>query len=256
MKGRALRRAIATGDALRVGASVPLITDTTELITPTSAQELLKRNTKNRPINWKRVEEYAAVMARGEWELHAQGIVLDADGNILTGQQRLWAVVYSQVNVYMRVSRGNPPSTARLLDRGVPQSSRDLASRETGRKHSPTEVSIARGYCALMGNLRPSTDLLAETVAMSAETTAAILDETRGTKKSRSVLMVLGAIYFLAPSADVARTLARQTERFAGDLDGALGQHTANECWGRGAAFGLAMEHARRIIAAALAEVA
>jgi len=251
MKGKALRRALESSDALRVGADVPLIVDTTELISPETAQAMLTRNKSNRPINWKKVEEYAAVMARGAWALHAQGIILDTDGNILTGQKRLWAVVYSGVNVYMRVSRGNPPATATLIDRGTPQSARDLASRGTGKKHSPTEASIARGVCVLAGNLRPSLDTLAATIERLSPIVEPLLVETAGTKKTKSVLMILAAICGTGRTEADARTLAKQTELLAGRLDRALEPQTSAACWGRGAAFGLAMENARRIVEAA-----
>ena len=161
LKGKALRRALETTDVLRVNADVPLIVTTTELITPTIAKDMLRRNPHNRPINWSKVEEYAETMRVGRWRLHDQGIMLDTADNVLTGQKRLWAVIKAGVNVYMRISRGNPPETAAVIDRGVPQSSRDLAARETGRLHSPTEASLARAILVLRGNLKPSADVIA-----------------------------------------------------------------------------------------------
>ena len=90
IKGKALRKALETKEAYRLTEDIPLIIDTTEWITPETAQEMLKRNKHNRPVNWNKVEEYADIMAGGQWQLHAQGIILDCDGNILTGQKRLW----------------------------------------------------------------------------------------------------------------------------------------------------------------------
>jgi hypothetical protein len=248
MKGRALRRALATSDAHRISGDVPLIVSTTELITPELAYEMLLKNQSNRPINWKKVEEYAAIMAKGEWALHGQGIVLDTDGNILTGQKRLWAVIYSHTSVYMQISRGNPRSVARLLDRGTPQSARDLAARGTGKKHSPTEASIARGVLASLGEMRPSVDRLATTIESNANLVAMLLGRTSGMKKSRAVLMILSAICAEAPVAAVLVELTKQIGPMAEDLELALHPHTATECWGRGTAFGLALEHARRIV--------
>jgi hypothetical protein len=247
MKGKALRRALET-DAIRVGADLPMIQDSTELITPESAKEFLKRNQYNRPINWRAVEEYAGAMKRGGWKLHAQGVVLDTEGNILTGQKRLWAVIYANTNVYMRVSRGNPVDTARLLDRGTPQSSRDLAARETNRRHSPIEASIARCVCVLNGTLKPSVDQLALAIADCDATSTMVLSETKGTKKTRAILMILGAIVEVSCSTEDAKRLAKQAEWFASRLDTALKPATAEQCWNRGAAFGLALESARRIV--------
>ena len=55
---KALRRAEKTKDSIRIGGDVPLSVDTTELITPIVAQEMLKCNKANRPVNWNKVEEY------------------------------------------------------------------------------------------------------------------------------------------------------------------------------------------------------
>lgn len=249
MKGKALRRALETPTtALRIGAPIVLITDTTELVTPETAREFLQHNQSNRPINWKKVEEYAETMRRGEWELHAQGIVLDTNGNILTGQKRLWAVVYSGVNVYMRISRGSPSSVAKLLDRGTPQTSRDLAARGSGRKHSPTEASLARAYSALMGNPKPSVDQLATIIEVNAPQAKTLLEETIRVKKSKAVIMILAAILVEYDQADVVHRIAATVEQLAARLESALLPQTIAQCWGRGAAFGLSMEIARKIV--------
>lgn len=248
MKGRALRRALETKESFRISGDVPLIVDTTELITPAVAQEMLNHNKANRPVNWKKVEEYAEIMRRGEWALHAQGIVIDTNGNLLTGQQRLWAVIYANVSVYMRVSRGNPPEVAKLLDRGRPQSARDLASRDTEKKHSPMESSIARGILALGGNRKPSVDELAATISGHSQMTTAILTQTTGTKKTKAVLMILAAICVVAEDVVHARVLAGRIDELADRLERALRPESPDGCWGKGAAFGLAMEQARKYV--------
>ena len=248
MKGKALRRAIQTTDVVRINSSLPLITDTTEIITPQLAEEMLKKNRSNRPVNWKKVEEYATIMQEGQWELHAQGIILDPGGNIITGQTRLWAVIYSGVQVPMRISRGNPAKVAKLIDRGRPQSARDLASRDTEKKHSPIESTIARVICALNGNVKPSVDELGEKIAENSGLATVVLEETRGTKKTRAVAMILGVICFLSRGTEPAKALARKTPLFAEQLEAVLLPHTAEKCWGKGAAFGLAVNHARQIV--------
>lgn len=248
IKGRALRRALQTEEADRVFDDLPPITDRTERITPEVAEALLQRNRQNRPINWRAVERYAEAMQRGEWRVHSQGIILDTDGNILTGQQRLWAVIVSGVGVYMRVSRNNPREVASLLDRGRPQSARDLASRRTERRHSPVEASIARAMCVLAGTGRPGVDALADAVTRNAARAEIALRETAGTKKSKAVIMVLAALC-ARPSTDASlASMCRRVEQFARALDGALAPESADSCWGRGAAFRLAMERAAALI--------
>ncbi len=246
MKGKALRRALQTSHVVRINADVPLITDATELMTPETAYDMLLKNANNRPINWKKVEEYAAIMSAGKWQLHSQGIILDPNGNILTGQKRLWAVIYSNTAVYMRVSRGNPSTVANLLDRGTPQSSRDLASRETGRKHTPIEASIGRAILAMRGIVRPSTDELASAISQYSTRAAMVMKATAGTKKTRSIVMILAAI--CEGSESLIANKAVFVEKWAKALEDKLAPQTPEQCWGRGAAFALAMNQARQIV--------
>jgi len=248
IKGKALKRALATGDAIRIQGDVPLITDRTELITPEIAQEMLKNNKRNRPINWKKVEDYARIMAAGEWKLHSQGIILAFDGLILTGQKRLWAVVYSGVSVLMRVSRGCPADTARLIDRGTPQTGRDLAARETERKHTATEASISRGVAVLRGNKSITPDIIADIMIEKQHCLSEILKETKGTKKTRAVIMVLSAMVYLSDGKESAALRPKSVETFANILEKKLLPSTPDKCWGRGVAFVLALEQAKNIV--------
>jgi hypothetical protein len=249
MKGhKALKRAMGTKDAIRISGKIPLIVDTTEEISPERAQEILKNNKSNRPINWRKVEEYADLMARGEWKLHSQGIIIDNNGNLLTGQKRLWAIVYSGVTIPMRVSRGCPSDAANIIDRGDPQTARDLASRKTEKKHSMIEASIARGIAALAENMRPSKDVLGDLIAENTKKSEIALTETKGTKKTKSILMILAAIFVTAKDQDTVRTLSKHVEKLSDKLEAALLPGDAEKYWNKGAAFGLAMEHSRRIV--------
>ena len=245
---KAMKRAMETKDFIRVNGGVPLIVDTTELITAAIAHEMLKHNKYNRPVNWRAVEEFADIMSRGEWTLHPQGIVFDSEGNLLTGQKRLWAIIYSDTAILMRVSRGCPAKAAWDMDRGVPQTSQDLATRETERKHSPYEVNFARGMLVLQGFSRPSKDQIARLIISKADVFAAMIMETKGTKKTRSVLMILSAIGFLCADATAAKEKAKQAERYAAALDFALSPGSAEQCWGRGAAFSVAMGQAKKCV--------
>ena len=246
MKGKALKRALQTNDIVRIGGDIPLLTDTTEVISPNRAYELLESNKKNRPINWRRVEEYASIMKRGEWKVHGQGLMLDVKGNILTGQHRLWGVIYADVAVPMRISRGNPEDVAHLIDRGIPQSARDLAARESGRKHSPQESSLARGILACRGLLKPNTDELAEAIVQYQAILRTALTATQGIKKTPSILMVLSAICVTFGSKDTDTVLSHVAimDQLTVNLENRLSPQTSKGCWNRGAAFGLAMQQA------------
>jgi len=243
LKGKALRRAMATKDAHRLSNKIPLIQDTTELVTPEMAEKLLRANTNNRPINWNKVEEYRKMMEAGTWKFHAQGIILDAKGNILTGQKRLWAIVYSGIPQYLRISRGSPADTASLIDRGTPQSSRDLASRISDRRHSPVEVSIIRATMAAAGNSKPTTDQIADQLARNADILAVIMQQTKGIKKTKELLMILGAFIFLKNAGRLG-----ELEQLGAKLSKKMDPIKVDACWNKGAAFILAMEKAVSVV--------
>lgn len=60
-------------------------------ITQQDAEELLKRNLKNRSVNFQSVYAYAVEMANGQWRKTGQPIVFTDRQNLLDGQHRLWA---------------------------------------------------------------------------------------------------------------------------------------------------------------------
>ncbi|MCP4201819.1 MAG: hypothetical protein GY769_07795 [bacterium] len=247
VKGRALRRALDSKDAHRLTHDTPALTTETVMITPEMAQEMLQKNKNNRPVNWNRVEDYAGMMGRHEWVFHSQGIDLDEHGNILTGQNRLWAIVYSEMTIPMRVSRGCPAAVAPFLDRGTPQSARDLAARRSGRKHTPQEGMIARARLAAEENHKPSKDVMADMIYDNRKMAEVLLLKTKGTKKTKPILMIMGVLSML--KRDEALALVYKVEDMANALGDALAPQDPDKCWGRGVAFALAMEQARKVVA-------
>jgi hypothetical protein len=80
-----------------------------ERITPAIAMEILeKHNPRNRSISERTVQSYAMDMKENRWTLTHQGIALDENGDLLDGQHRLWAVVFSGVPTEFWVFRGAP----------------------------------------------------------------------------------------------------------------------------------------------------
>lgn len=189
--------------------------------------------------------DYSDLMVKGEWKFHAQGIILDKQGNILTGQKRLWAIIYSGVPQYMRISKGSPQETADFIDRGTSQTSRDLASRKTERKHSPMEQSISRGMLALHGNIKPTVDDIANCLSKKSEILESAIKNTRRIKKTKACYMVMAAICELCDEEDkdVVWAFGMMSD-FAEKLETELYPVKAEACWNKGAAFTLAMEKA------------
>jgi hypothetical protein len=246
---KAMRRALESKDAYRIGSNVPLLTDETMLVDPEKAHEFLKHNRFNRPPNYRKAREYARIIGADQWKLHSQGIIFDSEGNLLTGQTRLMAIILADKGAWLRISRGNPKEVANFIDRGRPQSARDLATRKTEQSHSPAEASIARAICALNGELKPSPDIIAVTIVANTAKTQALLEKTHRTKKTKAVLMILAAITTTARNSEEAERMAIQTENYAAKLDIAMQPLNADKCWNKGAAFRLAMDRARSIVA-------
>ena len=75
-----------------------------------------------------------------------------------------------------------------------------------------------------------------------------VLKETYGTKKTKSVLMVIAAVCETYNDVQKAREAAKETSKLADKLDERLRPHSAAECWGKGTAFSIALEQARRLV--------
>lgn len=96
-----------------------------EMVTPKKAAEWLERNTHNRPINQKRVDQYANDMVAGSWVLTHQGIAFDVDNVLADGQTRLTAQVKAGVTLPWLVTYGLPTTS----ENGVCQNIRDVMDK-------------------------------------------------------------------------------------------------------------------------------
>ena len=90
-------------------------------VTPDLANALLNKNEKNRNLQKRRVQMYAADMSAGRWKATAQPVIVDADGRLQDGQHRLAAVVEAGVTVEMWVAYGADPEHFDSLDLGTPR---------------------------------------------------------------------------------------------------------------------------------------
>lgn len=93
------------------------------LVTPELATRLIELNTDNRPIRFKglnrTVEAYSKAMARGEWQLNGEPIIISREGILNDGQHRLWAVVESGATVRMMITLGVDRESRHTVDQGA-----------------------------------------------------------------------------------------------------------------------------------------
>jgi len=104
----------------------------TVLITPEIAEDLLSRNTANRPLKRNDVEFLKSQLKAGEWQLTHQGIAISDDGSLLDGQHRLKAIQETGISAEMLVTFNASKSIFSVLDIGRKRSAADLLYIEGG----------------------------------------------------------------------------------------------------------------------------
>lgn len=95
-------------------------------MTPELALHYLSNNPANRPVSPRRVSQFAAMMANGQWALNGETVVISATGRLLDGQHRLAAVVEHGLAVPMLVVTGALDSTFSTIDIGAKRSAGDI----------------------------------------------------------------------------------------------------------------------------------
>lgn len=119
------------------------ITSSIEKVTPELAVEWLTANTHNRLKRDRSIAKYARDMLAGNWQLNGESIKFSETGVLLDGQNRLEAVLLSEVTIETVVVRGLPDETQATMDHG---SSRRMADdlHLRGEKNAGTLAAVAR----------------------------------------------------------------------------------------------------------------
>ena len=112
-------------------------------VTPAIAREWLARNSHNRSIRERKVEEYARDMQSGEWRVNGETIKFSADGTLLDGQHRLRAVIAADLPVQLIVVTGLDSGTQATMDAGAKRTAADAFSLD-GEKHAQTLAAVIR----------------------------------------------------------------------------------------------------------------
>lgn len=133
-------------------------------VTPAVAEELLKKNTRNRNIVETIVKDYAKAMTEGRWKFDGASIRISPDGLILDGQHRLSAILLSGVTLKMSVWYNIEDEAQNSMDTGRKRSLADALAidgvRDPNNVSSTTSIyaawmSGARGSMLVQPNIRP-----------------------------------------------------------------------------------------------------
>lgn len=95
-------------------------------IGPEQAVRLLEGNKNNRPISDQTVRQYAAEMKAGRWRETGNPINIGADGTLLNGQHRLWAIIESGVTVRFHVIYETDEAAFATFDTGRTRTAQTL----------------------------------------------------------------------------------------------------------------------------------
>jgi hypothetical protein len=123
---------------------------------PTLAEKILNNNTLNRPLRQGRVERYARDMAAGDWRSNGETIKMTADGDLLDGQHRLFAVIESKATVEMLVVEGLSRDVMPTIDTGAPRAFSDVLAIDHG-KYTMSSAAILRWLYWYQQKPRPAT---------------------------------------------------------------------------------------------------
>lgn len=89
-----------------------------ERIGPNEAADMLCDNQDNRRLNHRNIVFLADAIKQGEWFMNGEAIIYGADGLLLNGQHRLWAIIRAELSVDVMVVRGVDKQAFKTLDSG------------------------------------------------------------------------------------------------------------------------------------------
>jgi predicted XRE-type DNA-binding protein len=182
-----------------------------ETITPKRANELLADKHKNRPLKAQAIDQFAADMKAGRWEMNGQPIIISDEGRLSDGQNRMAAIVQSGVTIDLLVVYGVPAERMATMDTGTKRSVADVL----GMRDVPNATlvgSIARTAYAFISGMTiyqsPSKTAVVDFVSKHphVETVAAYTKRVNAAPQS-----AFGAVIFLATES---RRLDKEAHEF------------------------------------------
>ncbi|MEV1295166.1 hypothetical protein [Pseudonocardia sp. NPDC049635] len=121
-------------------------------VDPELAKEWLGQNIRNRPVKWRKVDQYARDIAAGRWQLTGDAIRFDTTGKLIDGQNRLHAVIQADTPIRTFVMWNLDPDAQDAMDSGAARTAGDVLTM-TGVPNGQAVAAAARIAMALeVGN--------------------------------------------------------------------------------------------------------
>lgn len=184
-----------------------------------------------RPLSSGTAEKYAADMRSGAWAVTHQGIAFDEDGNLIDGQQRIFAITLAGVPVKMMVTTGIPPKCGRIatidaIDGGRPRGHGQklhMHGVANANRAAAAITGIAVGLCGSVGLKRLSYTQVADIYYIYTREITEILQMT-SIRTRVAVGYVNGPLAF-ASAAPESRDLAIQATTMLSTKEGWTARH-------------------------------
>jgi len=131
------------------------IKSTMALVTPSVAEQMLRRNSRNRKISEGTIEKYSRDLLAGVWMPSSAGIGFDTDGVLLDGQHRLKMILKTNTSAWLLVVTGLPPESQVTIDRQRKRTMYDvlfLSGDTNSRESVQIATFLARTGSAQRGN--------------------------------------------------------------------------------------------------------
>lgn len=185
---------------------------TTEIVSvsPDIARQMLVKNTKNRPLKKAKIKAFARDMACGRWQFDGMPIRFGTSGALLDGQNRLQAVIASEVAVPFLVIKGLPDATQEVMDTGTKRTTADQLNLR-GEPHANLLAAIGRrgamwdqGHRTNAGGgYIPSESEIRDFIDQNPQTKAAAEIAQRASRSVPLPPSVIGLAYFVCSRVDV-----------------------------------------------------
>ncbi|MDR0326981.1 MAG: hypothetical protein LBI05_01655 [Planctomycetaceae bacterium] len=181
-------------------------------VTPSMARLWLDFNNFNRPKNTETVDKYVRQIRDGRWRLTHQGIAFTADGVLLDGQHRLFAIIECGFTLPMRVCLNEPAENFAVIDCGRNRSNLDVVRMSAkdstlSTAHTQTLHSMLAGRLCKTANrwTNAETNELYETHKVAVNFA---VDQFRGCKdkqiNDRTVKGVIARAFYHVPQETLA----------------------------------------------------
>lgn len=166
-------------------------------ITPEIARQMMSQNSKNRPINGKRVDDLARELSSGRFVFNGDTVRVDEDGILLDGQHRLAACIKTGISFQAVVVTGLPRSVMPTIDQHSKRTIGQVLSLE-GVIHANQTAAIVRMIYGIATGTRFSARLTSTEVLNALERHPLVHDSTKCTRHVFPKMgSIIGGIHYI-----------------------------------------------------------